>query len=319
MNYRETLFFIGKCLTINNEKHNLEIIKNQLKNNTVNWDSVVKISTSHYVFTALYNNFKKANLLDFLPNDLVDFMQHITQLNYERNLKIIEQVKDLNTLLLSHNITPIFLKGVGYIFQDMYLDISDRMIADIDFIVSKKDYLKTIRIIKKSGYTKVNNFKYHSPLFRHHPRLQKKNCVAAVEIHKEVLIEKFTEEFNYEIIKKNCFKANNISVLNYSNQLALSILSTQINDDAYYIKNLTLKHAYDTYLLSKKTDTIKAFESYIQLKHPLQSFVASCNQVFNTIDSLAYINNPEIEKYLQDFNTYLIDDEKRKKDYKKLN
>ena len=38
-------------------------------------------------------------------------MEHITNLNRERNKQIITQAKDLNTLLLKNNITPIFLKG----------------------------------------------------------------------------------------------------------------------------------------------------------------------------------------------------------------
>ncbi|WP_405562712.1 nucleotidyltransferase family protein [Polaribacter sp. Asnod6-C07] len=318
MNYKETLFFIGKCLTINREKHNLEIIKNQLKNEAINWEAVVKLSTSHYVFPALYCNLKKANLLSYLPSDLVDFMQHITQLNLDRNLEILKQAKELNKLLIENNITPIFLKGVGSLFQDIYDDIAERMIADIDFIVSKENYIKAIILVKKFGYTKVNKFKHHSPVFRHHPRLHKKDCVAPVEIHKEVLIQKFADEFNFNLIEKNCIKINDITVLNYDHQLSLSILSNQINDDGYYIKNLTLKHAYDAYLLSKKTNAKKAFQQFYHLKHPLNCFLASCYQTFNKIDSLTYESNSEIEQYLEDFNLYLVDEKKRKKDYKKI-
>jgi hypothetical protein len=318
MNYKDTLFFIGKCLTINHEKHNLEIVKNQLEKNVIEWDSVVKISTNHYVFPALYCNLKKANLLSFLPSDLVEYMQHITKLNRNRNQEIIKQVKELNELLISNNITPIFLKGVGFIFQDFYEDIAERMIADIDFIVSKDDYLKTISLIKNFGYSKVEKYKHHSPSFKHYPRLQKEGCFAAVEIHKEILIEKFSSEFNYDIIQGNCITANDINMLNYDNQLALSILSNQINDDGFYIKNLTLKHAYDSYLLSKKTNAKKSFQKFNKLKYPLNCFLASSYKVFNHIESMSYDTSLETEKYLEVFNTYLVNHKKRKKDYKRI-
>lgn len=318
MNYRETLFFIGKCLTVNKEKHNLKIVKNKLENDTINWDSIVEISTSHYVFPALYCNLKKANLLSFVPTELVGYMQHITQLNLERNLGIIKQAKELNELLLENNITPIFLKGVGYLFQDFYDDIAERMIADIDFIISKEDYLKAILLTKNFGYSKVEKNKHHSPSFKHYPRLQKKDCYAAVEIHKEVLIEKFAGEFNFDVIQENCIKTNGITVLNYDNQLTLSILSSQINDDGFYIKNLTLKHAYDTYILSKKTNAIKAFEKFDKLKYPLNCFLASSYQVFNNIDSLSHDTSINTDKYLNDFNMYLVDDKKRNRDYKRI-
>lgn len=318
MNYKETLFFIGKCLTVNHEKHNLKIVKNQLEAYDINWEAVVKISTSHYVFPALYCNLKKAKLLNFLPSDLVEYMEYITQLNRERNQAIIKQVKEINKLLLKNDVTPIFLKGVGFLFQDLYDDIGERMIADIDFVISKEDYLKTISIFTNFGYTKVDKNKHHSPSFKHHPRLQKEGCLAGVEIHKEVLIEKFSNEFNFQVVQNNCIKINDIMMLSYDNQLSLSILGNQINDDGFYIKNLTLKPAYDVYLLSKKTNAKNAFQKFNHLKHPLNCFLASCYQAFNNIESLAYETSKETEKYLREFNLYLVDHKKRKRDYKKI-
>ena len=44
-------------------------------------------------------------------------MEHITNLNRERNQQIITQAKELNTLLLKNNITPIFLKGTGNLIR----------------------------------------------------------------------------------------------------------------------------------------------------------------------------------------------------------
>ena len=108
MNYKETLFFIAKCLTISLEDNNRQEIEKQLKSKSINWDAVVKVSTSHYVFPAMYCNFKRADFLKYLTVDLVDYMKHITDLNRDRNTQIIEQAQELNTLLLENNIRPIF-------------------------------------------------------------------------------------------------------------------------------------------------------------------------------------------------------------------
>ena len=108
MTYRETLFFIGKCLTITHEVHNKLLVEKELKTNTIDWDAVVKVSTGHYVFPALYCNLKRANFLHYLPKDLVEYMKHITDLNRERNQQIIEQAKEINELLIKNNITPIY-------------------------------------------------------------------------------------------------------------------------------------------------------------------------------------------------------------------
>ena len=139
MTYKETLFFVGKCLTISLEKHNKEIIENQLKSGNIDWDNIVKLSTSHYVFPALYCNLKRASFLHYLPNDLVEYMKHITDLNRERNQQIIEQAKEINDLLLANNITPIFLKGTGNLLEGLYEDIAERMVGDIDLLFEQKN------------------------------------------------------------------------------------------------------------------------------------------------------------------------------------
>ena len=93
MNYKETLFFIAKCLTISLEEKNREEIEKQLKSTSIDWDAVLKVSTSHYVFPALYCNLKRADFLQYLPQELVSYMEHITDINRERNKQINLQTK----------------------------------------------------------------------------------------------------------------------------------------------------------------------------------------------------------------------------------
>jgi hypothetical protein len=137
LNYKETLFFIAKCLTISLEEKNRDEIELVLKTTDLDWESVVKVSTSHYVFPALYCNFKRANFLKYLPADLVAYMKHIANLNRDRNNQIFEQAKELNSLLLANNIRPIFLKGTGNLLAGIYDDIAERMVGDIDFLCSE--------------------------------------------------------------------------------------------------------------------------------------------------------------------------------------
>ena len=204
MNYKETLYFIAKCLTISLEAKNKKEIEKQLQSNSIDWDAVVKVSTAHYVFHALYCNLKRADFLQYLPNELVNFMEQITDINRERNKQIIAQANELNNFLLANNITPIFLKGTGNLLAGVYDDIAERMVGDIDFIFSKKDYPRSIAVLREFGYSKVSKYKYHLPNQRHYRRLKKKNNIAAIEIHKDLLsIKKYTNEFNYSFVAKD--------------------------------------------------------------------------------------------------------------------
>ena len=66
MNYKETLYFVAKSLTISLDDKNRQGIEKQLRSSSIDWDTVVKVSTSHYVFPALYCNLQRAGLSNFL-------------------------------------------------------------------------------------------------------------------------------------------------------------------------------------------------------------------------------------------------------------
>jgi hypothetical protein len=319
MNYKEILFFVAKCLTINHEGHNKRIVEEMLQSNTVDWDEVVKVSTAHFVFPALYCNLKRASFLSYLPKELVEYMKYITELNRERNEEIIAQAKELNTLLLGHNITPIFIKGTGNLLEGLYDDIAERMVGDIDFICSPKDYPKAIQLLEDNGYS--SNYKKNK-LFtrrhRHFPRLTKKYKIAAVEIHKEFLIEKYNNEFNYDFVKNSIQKINSSFVLNFKNQLILSSAAHQINDYGFDKKSLALRNAYDVFLLSKKTNAKKAFLEFNALKHPLHCFLANCYEIFNKPKTLQHFSSNKIVRYLNIFYKYANDRELAENNIKKI-
>ena len=303
MNYKETLYFIAKCLTISLEEKNRQEIEKQLKSDTIDWDAVVKVSTAHYVFPALYCNFKRVDFLKYLPQDLVSFMEYITDINRERNKQIISQANELNNVLLANNIRPIFLKGTGNLLAGIYDDIAERMVGDIDFIFSKEDYPKAITVLREFGYSEVKKKNYYSPDGgRHYRRLQKETNIAAIEIHKELLIEKYANEFNYSFVEKNSQVINGIAVLSYGNKLNLSIIANQINDNGFFNKTMALRNAYDVFLLSKKTNAKDAVNTLDKLSHPLNCFLAACYEVFNKVESIEYIKNAKTALYLINFN-----------------
>jgi len=318
LNYKETLYFIAKCLTISLEANNREEIEKQLQSNTIDWDVVVKLSSSHYVFPAMYCNLKRVGFLQYLPEELVNYMEHITDINRERNKQIISQAKDLNSLLLANNITPIFLKGTGNLLADLYEDIAERMVGDIDFIFSKEDYTKAITILIEFGYSDVVKTDYYLPMFKHYPRLKKENSIAAVEIHKELLLEKYANEFNYSFVAKNSQVINEVTVLSYANKLNLSIIANQINDSGFYYKTMALRNAYDVFLLSKKTNAKAAVNALNNLTNPLNCFLAACYEVFNTVESLEYNKTKKAASYLSVFNSRFTNRKTTKRRHKRI-
>jgi hypothetical protein len=143
--------------------------------------------------------------------------------------------------------------------------------------------------------------------------LVKQGNIAAVEIHKEVTLEKYRGEFNCKIISEDAQLINYYSVLSFENQLSLSIITSQINDYGFETKNFSLRNAYDVFLLSKKVDTKKSISKFSKLKSPLNCFLANCNLVFGDLESLGYFKTKESERYLKAYNKSLY---KRKSNLK---
>ena len=319
MSFKETLYFIASCLTISLEDKNRYVIEKQLQSGYIDWDTVVKVSTAHLVFPALYCNLKRLDFLKYLPHELVNYMESITNINRDRNQQIIKQAKELNSLLLANNIRPIFLKGTGNLLAGIYEDIAERMVGDIDFIFSKDDYPKAIIVLRESGYSDLGKYEYDFPEQKHYRRLQKENNIGAIEIHSEFLnIKKYLKEFNYSLIEKDSQVINEISVLSYANKLNLSIIANQINDHGFDYKTMALRNAYDVYLLSKKTNAKEAVNSLNKLTLPLNCFLASCYEVFNMVDSLEYNNTKKTVSYLSVFNSQFTDRKKTKRRHKRI-
>mgnify|MGYP000845551393 CR=1 FL=1 len=313
MNYKETLFFIAKCLTISLEDKNRQEIEKQLKSKSIDWDAVVKVSTAHYVFPALYCNLKHADFLQYLPQELVSYMEHITDINRERNKQIILQANELNNVLLANNIRPIFLKGTGNLLAGIYGDIAERMVGDIDLILSKKDYPKANTLLREFGYDK----EIHQELpYRHYPRIIREDSIAGVEIHQDLLLEKYVNEFNYSFVEKDNQLINGTAVLSYANKLNLSIIANQINDSGFYYKTMALRNAYDVFILSKKTNAKAAVNALDKLTNPLNCFLAACYEVFNKVDSLEYNNTKEVASYLSVFNSQFANRKTTKRKHK---
>ena len=311
MTKAEITKFIAKSLSISVSSKNLGEIQQVLKSKEIDWDLYVKISTSQLVLPALYCNYKRNNLIQFLPDDLVAYMEEITSLNRDRNLQIIEQIHELNTLLRDNGVNPIFTKGASYLSQGLYEDPAERMVGDIDFLLSSEEYHKSIELLINNGYELLKNSEYLRPYHRHFSRLVKNDKIAAVEIHREMIIEKYASEFNYKVIKNNIIQNNGFSVLSYNDQKALSIFSNQINDNGYDYKSMGLKNAYDFLLLNSKKPGTEFALYFNKLKTPIHCFLASVDFLFEDL-GLVFDNNKKVQKYLKEFKELIKNPKKRK-------
>jgi hypothetical protein len=311
MTYKETLFFIGKCLTINHDQKNKIIIENELKSENIDWESVVKLSTAHYVFPALYCTLKRAEFLPYVPEDLVEFMKHITDLNRERNQKLLSQTKEINELLLVNNITPIFLKGTGNLLEGLYEDIGERMIGDIDFIVSNDDYLKAIEILHNENYKPIKESELDRSFHWHYPTLIHPEKIGAVEIHNKILKRPYSSILSYGILEKGLQNKFNFKFISDEHKILVALLQEIINDNLYYSKRISLRTVYDVFLITQKGNyTIVLNDKNIFKK--FNNFYGFIKMILNDIKTLNVVENKNLNQFKTSYIKKLENSKKEK-------
>ena len=249
-------------------------------------------STTHYVLPALYVCLRDVGLLKLLPTDLVAFMKELTQQNSERNKKLISEVYEINALLNSNGITPIFLKGAAHLCIDLYSNIGLRMIGDIDLLVAPIDLLKAAKVLEKEGYQSVEEFVPHQfENMKHYPRLSHKDKLVAVEIHKSVVKKKRDRQLDYQKIDKTKQKINGVFVPSYENLVLHNAINSQMNDLHYLIAKINLRQQYDLFLLSKFVDVQKCFEAFSFHQNKLNAYLVKTAFIFQNDSTLYYTKN----------------------------
>jgi len=214
----------------------------------INYEKIVKISSSHLILPALYINLERKKNLKYLPRDLSKYLTDIYKINKNRNKKLIEESKEIASILDENKIKYVFLKGTAHIHSKLYKNIGERMIGDIDLLVNEIDLKSTVLAIKNYGYRDIRYSFFEN---MHYTRQVNKNKTFAIEIHTKLL-----DRGKENIIHSNEFLNNslnfcNIYVPNFLYQLKHNIYNYQINDFGSALLSYSYRSYYDTYMLKK--------------------------------------------------------------------
>lgn len=283
MTYKQALYFIGDVLSLSQYPERKESVKLQIDSDKINWDKIVSYSTGHMVFQALYLNLKRADLLNYLPAELVEYAAELTQLNRDRNMAIVQQAKAITILLNKQSIQPVFLKGTAHLLENLYQDIGERMVGDIDFLVSAEQVEPVAHLLIAEGYQPKGPFivseQYNS---KHYPRLVHPNEIAALEIHWAIIANPYKETLTYREIFKDKLSLNGFFVPSYPHQTIHNMMNTQINDKGFLKGKIMMRQFYDGFSLSFKPDVLLALSNFNPVFYWKQLYLKLIQQIFKT-------------------------------------
>ena len=200
MTNKELFYFAGKCLSLDEQPEFREEIIQRSYDDLIDWQRFVKLCSNHLVLPVIYIKFRAHHILDHLPEELAQFLVEVYELNEERNRQVRNQLEIIIGLLNQNNIYPILLKGTGNLLDDVYSDLGERIIGDIDILVLEEDYLKSARLLEQEGYSHNLPPFFDINTMKHYPRLYKRGMHVDVEIHRIPVREEFSKQFNTNII-----------------------------------------------------------------------------------------------------------------------
>ena len=104
------------------------------------------------ILPAFLSSIKSKKLINYVPKDLIVYLTELSDLNQKRNIEINNQIKFLTDTLKKHKIEHAFVKGAALLISKPYDVVKNRMIGDIDILVSKKDILKAQKFLLKLNF-----------------------------------------------------------------------------------------------------------------------------------------------------------------------
>ena len=246
-------------------------ILNGIDINSINFENLIKLASSHLMLPALYFNINKKNHSHLFPDDFIDYIKNIYSINKTRNTVLLSEAKELSELLYKNNINHIFLKGTALLLSNVFEDIGERMVGDIDFIIQRKDEQKVKKVLEKNNYCTSSNYVDLFRVFKpkHLPRMVNKNKKIAIEPHLELLSPKYRGFFNSKKLI-NTFKEEIIAIKTPNEPFLFDhcIYAIQLEDKGFFNSNYSHRSIYDIYKLDcKKSLTIKNINKDICIKY----------------------------------------------------
>ena len=237
------------------------------------WDRLVQLGSSQLVLPAIYGALKRKKLIDQAPKDLVSYLQEITDLNLKRNSSILKQIAFLSELFNRNQIEYVFLKGAAMLITKPYEAWSERMVGDIDLLVSEKDLLRAQQLLINESFEAVSNeYSFTKGVFsenqnKHLKRITHPNYIAAVEIHRRLLIKENHLIASKNVIENKVQSRHGQWIPSMKHLWQHAILNWQYNDSGISRNTLAFRTLLDVLYLEPKDVTTKLKKTPYAIKY----------------------------------------------------
>lgn len=257
-------------------------------------ETLVKLGSDQLILPAIYSAIKRKGLEENFPKDLLSYLHKISDLNQNRNISILKQIDFLSNVFKKHQIEYVFLKGAAMLIAKPYDTLNERMIGDIDILVSEKHLLNAQELLLREGFKlQSNKFNFTKNLdyVKHLERIIHPKFIAAVEIHRNLFDNKLKSPIlPLDVLKEKSQNANQQFIPSKQHLWMHAILNWQYNDCGMIMNSLAFRNIVDVLYLEPKdlTEKLKTSSNAIKCFYSLLSVYYDSYPTFNLIKKLRY-------------------------------
>jgi hypothetical protein len=245
----DTFQFLERALAPFDPGDAREGLRHAIGRSEVGWEAVVAAASRHLVTPTLYRSLGDKALLDVLPAEVRSYLEAVHALNGERNRRLADQLLEIVAVLNRAGIEPVLLKGIGYLFADLYRDPAARVIGDIDLLVTGDELPAAVAALAAQGYREAGPEDYSFAAHHHHTPLVCDHGVAAVELHDETVAPPFTPLLPAARLHRGARPVTTggrrFHLPAPQDQLVHNIVHTQLVDRHYWLAQVPLRPLSD--------------------------------------------------------------------------
>ena len=298
MNASQTYQFIASVLALGHRtskgeeelQHGREKIISLIESGGVDWNGVVYTGSNNYVLQALYLKFLQNGLLEYLPAELSGHLKNLYELNLERNKIILDHTARINDLLKSHNITPVYMKGLGNMLDGLYFSPGERMMLDIDILADPEHMEEAARLLIDDGFTSAQQYDPNrKEAMKHFPELVKEGLPAFVDIHRMPVNIQYEDLFNYKTAIREIRPAignPGYMVMSDANKIRLNFIHSQLVHWGHHHARPSLRDLYDLLLLSERENAVKVLSAFSPYRRKATAYLCLLHRTFGLDNEL---------------------------------
>jgi hypothetical protein len=283
--------FLCDCLAPGNDpgERNHEL-RRRLQDGEIQWEFLAEIANRHNLCPALYAALNQRHLLECIPADLRQYLQALYDGNGVRNRRLVDLASETVFCLNQAGIEPVLLKGAANLVSGLYPDPNMRFLCDVDLLVPADKAIDCVARLRAEGFDPLSETE--SPFFKnhfHYPPLLKRDEYIRVELHTELVPEKYRKALDAgEVIKDSTLfpiRDARARIPSARHRLIHNVIHAQLTDKGFAWGDVEIRQLYDFVLLAREMGNEADWSGIAQRFKPLDydalcGYLLACERFF---------------------------------------